>query len=884
MGIRVVAPFDVYTGLDGLPIDAGSIYVGVANQNPEIAPVSVYWDEANTIPAAQPIATLHGYPSRSGTPARIYVSGDYSITVRDKRGRFLYNSPSQLENTLTLPPGTANDQPASTAFVREAIDAATPASVGRFGALGDGVADDTAAFAAAIASKNVLYIPPGVYIVDHLAINKNLTIYGAGAGSSIIRKKPNSVGTGYTGDTHSYLFDITSGNCTVQFEGLTLDGNHPGQVTTYLGATPGNTSGAVQNFVAGATVLATGGAIKTTEATALAPTDTLVLRVQNCHITRCVSAGIFFEGTLDVGARQNLEVSHCLFDQAGPNIGEYHDGVSVYDGFLYQVSGYSFSASGLNSSHIHCSDSAKVVITNSTFLDTRSPAAGTVTPGYLINVYNMPACGVVVTSTNTTDPTPEWSELRISACRFEGLGRSSWQGNGIGVIDMYSRGGDAAIVGNIFKALHCSPVRGQTSARNLSVIGNVIDGVANELGINIGPNTSPAQSGNYVFANNVIRGACSGIQVVGNAAAAEDPDGNVNNVLITGNVIENITQVAISGPVFDSLQSYGMSIFVRQASEVQISNNLIDTTIAGGDNNTEDAIRVFLCDGALNITDNNLYNVAKAGVLVTNHTGEVLVDGNIVDGAGTSGVVISNTGPNSVQNNIILNTVSSGIVGGNSTATALRVINNYVGNVIANTTAPIFGIDSGNITVAGTSVDITGNYVDTVSNAGTGNASGIRIQHSALSDLNTGMLRGNTIRNVENSGVFLQNVTGALADNVFKVCNTAGATNNGAIFVNGVANTGLLRLSGNYVDGSTPPFPTTGTVTLDALRNAGVLSESNNSWNSRIVWRGAAPTAGTWGVGDIVYHSAPAASGNIGWTCVAGGSPGTWKTFGAIGA
>jgi len=46
----------------------------------------------------------------------------------------------------------------------------------------------------------------------------------------------------------------------------------------------------------------------------------------------------------------------------------------------------------------------------------------------------------------------------------------------------------------------------------------------------------------------------------------------------------------------------------------------------------------------------------------------------------------------------------------------------------------------------------------------------------------------------------------------------------------------------------------------------------------------AAPTTGTYLQGDIVYNSAPTAGGNIGWVCTAGGTPGTWKTFGSIAA
>lgn len=44
----------------------------------------------------------------------------------------------------------------------------------------------------------------------------------------------------------------------------------------------------------------------------------------------------------------------------------------------------------------------------------------------------------------------------------------------------------------------------------------------------------------------------------------------------------------------------------------------------------------------------------------------------------------------------------------------------------------------------------------------------------------------------------------------------------------------------------------------------------------------AAPTTGTWKVGDIVYNDTPTAGGFIGWVCVTAGTPGTWKTFGAI--
>lgn len=49
-------------------------------------------------------------------------------------------------------------------------------------------------------------------------------------------------------------------------------------------------------------------------------------------------------------------------------------------------------------------------------------------------------------------------------------------------------------------------------------------------------------------------------------------------------------------------------------------------------------------------------------------------------------------------------------------------------------------------------------------------------------------------------------------------------------------------------------------------------------------WGSAAPTTGTWSQGDRVYDTTPSAGGKMGWVCTAGGTPGTWKTFGDITA
>jgi hypothetical protein len=44
------------------------------------------------------------------------------------------------------------------------------------------------------------------------------------------------------------------------------------------------------------------------------------------------------------------------------------------------------------------------------------------------------------------------------------------------------------------------------------------------------------------------------------------------------------------------------------------------------------------------------------------------------------------------------------------------------------------------------------------------------------------------------------------------------------------------------------------------------------------------PVGGTWRAGQVLYQKNPAAAGFIGLVCVTAGTPGTWKTFGAISA
>ena len=95
--LSIQPTFPIFTDIDGQPLENGYIWIGTANLDPQTNPINVYWDAALTIAAPQPIRTLAGYPSRNGTPARLYVNSDYSIRVQNRNGSMVYSAPAATE-------------------------------------------------------------------------------------------------------------------------------------------------------------------------------------------------------------------------------------------------------------------------------------------------------------------------------------------------------------------------------------------------------------------------------------------------------------------------------------------------------------------------------------------------------------------------------------------------------------------------------------------------------------------------------------------------------------------------------------------------------------------------------------------------------------------
>lgn len=173
--IEVNPPYPVFADIDGQPLEAGYVWIGTENLDPQTNPINVYWDEALTILAPQPIRTLAGYPSRNGTPGRLYVNSDYSIRVMNKNGSVVYSAPAATERYSDVVVSGVNAKdviydPPFIGAVQTDVEAklAQTVSVKDFGAVGDGVTDDTAAIQAALdaAIGKQLVFPDGVYLVD----------------------------------------------------------------------------------------------------------------------------------------------------------------------------------------------------------------------------------------------------------------------------------------------------------------------------------------------------------------------------------------------------------------------------------------------------------------------------------------------------------------------------------------------------------------------------------------------------------------------------------------------------------------------------------------------------------------------------------------------
>jgi hypothetical protein len=224
---EIVSPFAQFFATDGKPLNNGNIYIGTAYLDAQSNQIPVFWDDALTIPAAQPIRTLNGYPVRNGTPARIFCNAvNFSMTVQTNTGRMVWATQSaSFIPTISTPQGSSLVgfiQAGAGAIARTVQDKLRDTvSIKDFGAVVDGTTDDTAAFQAAINTGKDILLAPGTMLIGLVTMaNVNQRIIGTR--NCIIKRKNSTPGN---------LITVTASD--VSLIGFVIDGNSSNQTYEY---------------------------------------------------------------------------------------------------------------------------------------------------------------------------------------------------------------------------------------------------------------------------------------------------------------------------------------------------------------------------------------------------------------------------------------------------------------------------------------------------------------------------------------------------------------------------------------------------------------------------------------------------------------------------
>jgi hypothetical protein len=218
----------------GAVLTGGKIYTYAAGTT---TPVATYTTSSGNTAHTNPIILDAAGRVPNGGEIWLTSGTTYKFVLKDSTDVLIgtYDNVYGLSNVvLPIDASTVTYTPAGTGAVTTTVQAKLRqyVSVKDFGAVGDGLTDDTAAIKLAIGAGNVsLYFPPGTYLVTtiYLSTLSNIALVGV-PGASILKKKAGTYGVNVDGAI-SGLIDFVS--CSyVTIDGLKIDGNKANAIPT----------------------------------------------------------------------------------------------------------------------------------------------------------------------------------------------------------------------------------------------------------------------------------------------------------------------------------------------------------------------------------------------------------------------------------------------------------------------------------------------------------------------------------------------------------------------------------------------------------------------------------------------------------------------------
>lgn len=342
-------------------------------------------------------------------------------------------------------------------------------------------------------------------------------------------------------------------------------------------------------------------------------------------------------------------------------------------------------------------------------------------------------------------------------------------------------------------------------------------------------------------------------------------NGGASRVSISGNLLRNTqwsgiyvtSDAAVNGPFLI------MGNYISDVSLVDSGSGLNGgiMVVAGGEGDLISGNIIHDVDFGAGIKVEQVASSAVAKTLLTQNIIRGCVIGIFLTVGPRETEILGNTILNSTSTDIQL-VQSAGFTG----ICNLRILHNRI--IRNNTTSQSIYLDP--VAVASTKIVIRSNFLTGFGTGGVA-ATNVGIYYRYTSGL---IVKDNTIENFQ-TGVYIESYFSGRTFQDIVVDDNFFYTLINGIVVSGVTTIPVVPFEGNRFE----------TVTNEL---AGITGAPGVGYIARrlgltlVLSQAAAPTIGTWAVGDSVYHTVPTAGGNIGAVCVTAGNPGTWKTFGVI--